>query len=151
MSEPATSLWTRPPTLMTPGGTVSLENTTPVEVTPRGHMVLIEMYTGEGHRDITREDGTKTTLYLADQTRENQKFLAQVGKVLEIGPDAYVDKDRFPSGARCEVGQWVIIGRYAGAKVDVKVGKGTIEYRLLNDDEILAVISDPAAIKQYVG
>ena len=151
MGNPASSVWTAPRGLITPGGMVPLENTTPVELKPAGYMVLIEMYAGEGHREIKREDGSTTKLFLADQTRENQKYLAQVGKVLEIGPDAYLDEGKFPNGPRCKVGDWVIIGRYAGAKIDLKVPGGHAEHRLMNDDEILGTISDPSAIKQYVG
>lgn len=153
MTSPASSIWTAPPkTLITRDGAVPLQNVTPIELKPKGFMVLIEMYAGESERSVKDDSGKEVAkLYLADQTREHQKYLAQVGKVIELGPDAYSDRDRFPSGPRCAVDDWVIIGRYAGAKVDVKVGKGTVEYRLMNDDEILGTISDPSAIKQYVG
>jgi len=140
-----------PASIWTPRGTVALENNTPVEVKPAGYMVLIEMYAGEASREIKRDDGSTTKLFLADQTRENQKYLAQVGKVIELGPDAYRDEGKFPSGPRCKVGDWVIIGRYAGAKIDLKVPGGTAEHRMMNDDEILGTISDPSAIRQYVG
>ena len=39
-------------------------------------------------------------------------------------------------------GDWVIFGRYAGARFQIEGG----DMRLLNDDEILACIDDPEAI-----
>ena len=65
-----------------------------------------------------------------------------VGYVVSLGPDAYSDSHKFPEGAWCKEGDWVIFGRYAGARFQIEGG----DMRLLNDDEILACIDDPEAI-----
>jgi co-chaperonin GroES (HSP10) len=65
-----------------------------------------------------------------------------VAYVLLVGPDAYSDKARYPSGPWCKKGDWVIIGRYAGARFKIEGG----EVRIINDDEIIATIADPSDV-----
>ena len=62
--------------------------------------------------------------------------------VLSVGPLAYKDEAKFPTGAWCKEGDWIIFGRYAGARMAIDGG----EIRILNDDEILATIKDPEDI-----
>jgi co-chaperonin GroES (HSP10) len=56
----------------------------------------------------------------------------------------FSDPDKFPDGPWCEEGDWVIFGRYAGARFNIDGG----DMRLLNDDEILAVVNNPEDILQ---
>ena len=44
----------------------------------------------------------------------------------------------------CEENQWVLIGRYAGARF--RVGDG-IEVRIINDDDVIGTILDPDDIE----
>jgi co-chaperonin GroES (HSP10) len=53
-----------------------------------------------------------------------------------------MDEAKFPEGAWCKEGDWIIFGRYAGARVGLDGG----EIRIINDDEVLAVINNPADI-----
>jgi co-chaperonin GroES (HSP10) len=55
---------------------------------------------------------------------------------MEIGPDAYNDKDKFPNGPWCKKKDWVLFARYAGSRINIDGG----ELRVLNDDEILGTI-----------
>jgi len=59
-----------------------------------------------------------------------------------MGELCYRDKDKFPTGAWCKTGDWVIFGRYAGSRFRIEGG----EVRILNDDEIIAKIDNPADI-----
>jgi co-chaperonin GroES (HSP10) len=61
---------------------------------------------------------------------------------MEVGPDAYNDKDKFPHGAWCKKNDWVLFARYAGSRLNIEGG----ELRILNDDEVLGVINDPEDI-----
>lgn len=130
-------------------GEISAENTKPLEISPKGYQLLLEMWEGKTEKDL----GGGKKIYLADQTREHQKWMSQVGKVIDMGPLAYkatseTDK-RFEAGPWCKIGDWVLIERYAGSKATVKVPGGVKEYRFVNDDEVKATISDPEAITQY--
>lgn len=62
--------------------------------------------------------------------------------VLKVGPDAYKDKEKFPSGAWCKEGDFVLVRTYSGTRFKIH-GK---EFRLLNDDQIDAVVDDPRGI-----
>ena len=101
---------------------------------PTGYRVLILPF--------APSQTTKGGIILADETRDREKLAAVVGYVVELGADAYKDTGKFPEGAWCQKGDWVIFGRYAGARFKIDGG----DMRLLNDDEILAVIDNPEDI-----
>jgi len=85
------------------------------------------------------KERTKGGIILADSAREREQLATVVGLVLKLGPDAYKDPDKYPEGPWCKERDWVVFGRYAGARIPIEGG----EIRLLNDDEILAVVDDP--------
>ena len=64
------------------------------------------------------------------------------GYVLKLGPDAYQDKNRFPSGPWCQEGDWVVFRPYSGTRMKI-YGK---EFRLINDDTVEAVVEDPTGV-----
>jgi co-chaperonin GroES (HSP10) len=64
--------------------------------------------------------------------------------VLKVGPDAYKDSTKFPSGAWCKAGDFVLVRTYSGTRFKI-CGK---EFRLLNDDQIDAVVEDPRGISR---
>tara|TARA_R110000765_G_scaffold36989_2_gene82231 strand:+ start:593 stop:1054 length:462 start_codon:yes stop_codon:yes gene_type:complete len=84
---------------------------------------------------------TKGGIHLADETIERSQVASTCGLVLKTGPHCY-DKEKFPEGPWCKKGDWVIFARYAGSRILIDGG----EVRLLNDDEILATIDNPADI-----
>ena len=88
------------------------------------------------------KEKTKGGIYLGESTLEKQQVASQCGNVLAVGPDAYGDKERFPDGPWCKVGDWVMFARYAGSRIKIEGG----EVRLLNDDEVLATIKNPEDI-----
>ena len=88
------------------------------------------------------KDKTKGGVLLTDKTMEESQLTATVAMVLAVGDDAYQDKEKFPNGPWCKQGDWVVFGRYAGSRIRIDGG----EVRLLNDDEILGTVDDPADI-----
>mgnify|MGYP003116537630 FL=1 len=88
------------------------------------------------------ESKTSGGLHLTDDTVEQSQIATNVCKVLRMGPSCYKDKERFPDGPWCKEGNWVLITRYAGSRIKIDGG----ELRIVNDDEILAVIDDPRDI-----
>lgn len=101
---------------------------------PTGWRIVILPYKGTAV--------TKGGIALAGQTIEREQLTTTCGYVLSVGPLAYADQSKFPTGAWCEKGDWIIFGRYAGARMKIDGG----EIRILNDDEILAKIKDPEDI-----
>ena len=82
---------------------------------------------------------TKGGLLLTDNAIEEQQLTTNVGLILNMGSDAYADKNKFPNGPWCKKGDWVVFARYAGSRVKIEGG----EIRILNDDEVLAKLKDP--------
>ena len=101
---------------------------------PTGWRIVLLPYKGA--------EKTKGGILLSDQTREKQQITTVCAYVLAVGPLAYRDTTKFPEGAWCKEGDWIIFGRYAGARMAIDGG----EIRILNDDEILATINDPEDI-----
>jgi len=101
---------------------------------PTGWRIVLLPYKGA--------EKTKGGIVLADQTREKQQITTVCAYVLAVGPLAYKDTVKFPEGAWCKEGDWIIFGRYAGARIGLDGG----EVRIINDDEVLAVIGDPEDI-----
>nr|ASN63457.1 co-chaperonin GroES [uncultured virus] len=85
---------------------------------------------------------TKGGIVLAEETQRRQNLATVCGYVLKLGPLAYADEAKFPTGAWCAEGDWIIFGRYAGARIPIDGG----EIRLINDDEVLGKIHDPEDI-----
>ena len=89
---------------------------------------------------------TKGGVLLTDKAVEDSQLTTTVAMVLATGPDAYKDKDKFPSGSWCKQGDWVVFGRYSGSRLRIEGG----EVRILNDDEILGTIENPEDILSTV-
>ena len=87
---------------------------------------------------------TKGGILLADSTLETIQMTTVCAYVLKQGDLCYKDKEKFPNGPWCKPGDCVIFGRYAGARFKIEGG----EVRILNDDEIIAVVDDPNDILQ---
>ena len=104
---------------------------------PTGWRILVLPYKGQGK--------TKGGIILSDTTIEERGYTTVTALVLKVGPDAYRDTERFPNGPWCKKNDWIIFGRYAGSRFGIEGG----EVRILNDDEIIAVVKDPEDILQY--
>ena len=88
------------------------------------------------------EGKTAGGIHLTDQAIEQASVATNICKVMKVGPDAYQDKEKFPNGPWCKKDDWIIITRYAGSRVSIDGG----ELRIINDDEVLAVVDDPRDI-----
>tara|TARA_R110000824_G_scaffold117996_4_gene270119 strand:- start:144 stop:566 length:423 start_codon:yes stop_codon:yes gene_type:complete len=98
---------------------------------PTGWRILILPYRGKGQTD--------GGILLPNQIVDRESIATVCGYVLRTGPLAYKDKEKFPTGSWCKEKDWVIFSRYAGARFKIEGG----EVRILNDDEVIAVIQDP--------
>ena len=85
------------------------------------------------------EEKTKGGIYRPDEIREREQMASVFGLVLKLGPDAYLDKERFPNGPLCKVGDWVLFRPYSGTRFR-HCGN---EFRVINDDTVEAVVVSP--------
>lgn len=91
--------------------------------------------------DIEEEYGD-TGLVKANQTIHFEEVLSPVLFVVKMGPDAYKDEKRFPSGPSCKVGDFVLVRPNTGTRIKIH-GK---EFRIINDDSVEGVVEDPRGI-----
>ena len=78
----------------------------------------------------------------AERTLYEEQLMTVTGVVLDMGEQAYADKERFPNGPWCKVGDFVVFRANSGTRIRVN----GVEYRLMNDDSIEAVVADPRGI-----
>ena len=104
---------------------------------PTGYRILILPF--------SQSSVTKGGIHLAKQTVDKERLSTVVGYVVETGPDAYGDTNKFPDGPWCQEKDWVLFARYSGSRLKIDGG----EVRILNDDEVLAKILAPEDILHY--
>ena len=80
----------------------------------------------------------------ANQTMHFEEVMSPVLFVVKMGPDAYADKTRFPSGPSCKVGDFILVRPNSGTRVKIH-GR---EFRIINDDSVEAVVEDPRGISR---
>lgn len=88
------------------------------------------------------EEKTANGLYIPEERQAEETAASIVFCVLDVGPTAYQDKKKFPDGPWCKKGDWVIMPAYTGSKIFVH----GMEFRIVNDDSIQAVVDDPRGV-----
>jgi len=90
------------------------------------------------------EEEYESGIVKAGQTMHYEEVLSPVLFVAKMGPDAYRDPLRFPSGPSCNVGDFILVRPNTGTRLKIH---GT-EWRIINDDSVEAVVQDPRGIKR---
>ena len=104
---------------------------------PVGYRVLIAL-------PQVKETFEDSGLVKSKQLQHEEHVMSIIGLVVDLGGQAYADKDRFPAGAWCKQGDYVMFRANSGTRFKV----GGIEYRLMNDDSIEAVVPDPTGVSR---
>lgn len=104
-------------------------------VQPKGYHILVAM--------PLVEEATKGGVLLPDELKYKEQVASICGCVIAMGTDAYKDEKKFPTGPWCRVGDWVIFRAYSGTKIKLDSG---LEVRIINDDTVEAVVTDPREI-----
>ena len=99
---------------------------------PTGWRMLVIPYAGKRT--------SKGGIHLTKETVDREALATVVAYVVKKGPLCYNDKEKYGDSPWCEEKQWVLIGRYAGARFKLDEGE---EVRIINDDEVIATILDP--------
>lgn len=111
-------------------------------VTPLGARVLVQM------RMVRKR--LKSGIVLAQETKDFNQDIGQMGKVVALGPIAYHNRD---TGEQWKEGSWVAVGdyvrviRYGGDRFRRKLDEDDhVEFLMLNDYEVYAKV-DPDAFE----
>jgi co-chaperonin GroES (HSP10) len=98
---------------------------------PKGYKLLIAI--------PKLDEKTDGGIIIPDKLKGMEEVASIIGLVIGMGTTAYNDKDKFPDGAYCKEGDFVIFRSYSGTRFKIK-GE---EFRLINDDTVEAVVDDP--------
>ena len=104
---------------------------------PTGYHVLIALPNVD-------ETFGESGLMKAEKTVREEYILSTIGLVLDMGDQAYKDKDRFSTEPWCKSGDYVMFRANTGTRFKI----GNQEYRLMNDDSIQAIVPNPRAISR---
>ena len=137
----------KPKPLLVPKGQKKSEENSKVPTDPKGiEEYLKQLPDPVGYRMLVRpysgEKKTEGGILLTDETSEKIQMTTVCALVVKMGDLCYKDKEKFPNGAWCKEGEFVIYGRYSGSRFQTKYG----EHRILNDDEIIGTIGKPEDI-----
>mgnify|MGYP003149268428 CR=1 FL=1 len=102
---------------------------------PVGYRVLVAL-------PQVKETFEDTDLVKSRQLQHEEHVMSIIGLVVDMGGQAYADKDRFPTGAWCKQGDYVMFRANSGTRFRI----GGTEYRLMNDDSIEAIVPEPTSI-----
>ena len=107
----------------------------PGELGVQGWKILI--------RPIPNAPKTRGGIIIPDSTMDVLDLIRSVGRVLALGPRAYTREDM---GGKpwCKVGDYVLYGRYAGAKISY----GGVKLLYINDDEVITTVKDPSKLNE---
>ena len=98
---------------------------------PSGYRILV----GLPQIEVKTEGG----IIKPDEILATESMSTVVGFVIKMGPDCYLDKERFPTKPYCKEGDFVLIRAFQGTRFKVH-GE---EFRIINDDNVEAVVDDP--------
>ena len=78
----------------------------------------------------------------SDDAIRNDELLTSVLFVVKMGPDAYNDPVKFPTGAWCKVGDFILTRPNSGTRLVIH-GR---EFRIIYDDSVEGTVDDPRGI-----
>lgn len=102
---------------------------------PVGYKILCAI--PEAEEKIDGSDLVKSA-----ETMRNEEILTTVLFVVDLGPDCYLDKERYPTGPWCKKGDFILVRPNAGTRLVIH-GR---EFRLINEDSVEGVVLDPRGI-----
>ena len=103
---------------------------------PKGYKLLIS--------PVQIDEKTEGGVYMPDALRDAEGIASIIGFVVKMGDDAYKEKEKFPNGAYCKEGDFVIFRSYSGTRFKIH----NEEFRLINDDTVEAVVDDPRGYRR---
>jgi chaperonin GroES len=90
-------------------------------------------------RPVIVEEKTKGGIIVPDQVRERDQYAVQEGEIVAVSPLAFTYHDPWPDEAvKPKAGDRVLFAKYAGG---TRKGADGVEYRLINDRDISAVLA----------
>lgn len=93
-------------------------------------------------RPVSIKSQTKGGIFIPDSTKDDMAYLTTVGEVIILGDVAYQDKEKFPKGPWCKVGDYICYGKHSGQKIQYK----GLKFILLYDDQVIMKVENPKTL-----
>lgn len=102
---------------------------------------------------------TASKIILVAETKETEKWQNMIGRVVEIGPLAFKNRETmesWPEGSWAQVGDYVRVPKWGGDRWEREVpneegNEDPVLFMTINDHELIAkVTDDPLSFKAYV-
>jgi co-chaperonin GroES (HSP10) len=102
---------------------------------------------------------TASKIILVAETKETEKWQNMIGRVVEVGPLAFKNRDTmqpWPEGSWAQVGDYVRVPKWGGDRWEREVpneegNEDPVLFMTINDHELIAkVTDDPLSFKAYV-
>lgn len=102
----------------------------PYPIKPVGYKMLVKMY------ETPKQVGS---IVIPESRKADEDVASIMAEVLAMGEQVYdPTREQFSRGGYCKIGDIIIIKPYTGVRVKV----GDVEYRLISDDSVDAVVVD---------
>ena len=119
-------------------------------IQPFGSRILVQIRTAKSK--------TSGGIILTNDSKDTEKWNTQVGKVINIGPLAFKNRntmDGWPEGQWCNEGDFVRVPKYGGDRwevpLDEKLMGEKAMFVIFNDLDIIGkVTGDPLKIKAFI-
>ena len=115
-----------------------------IPVIPVGYKMLVKPQVAKKQ--------TAGGILLPEETVNHEDILCNIGQVVAQGKECY-QHPKFLGHPWCKVGDWVVYAKYAGTQIESRdplINGDITRYRLLNDDEIGAIVPEPNIIRSHV-
>jgi co-chaperonin GroES (HSP10) len=120
-----------------PNEEVPIEDRARMLPTPQGWKILCAV-------PEVKDTYDNSAIIKAESFMKQEEHATTVLFVVAVGPDAYKDTTKFPSGPWCKAGDFVLVRTYSGTRVKIH-GK---EFRTINDDQVECTVADPRGISR---
>lgn len=107
-------------------------------IVPTGYRILVEI--------PTKEEKTKGGIFIPQDVKKAEEIASLCGRVLQLGPLAYLDSDKFDGSSWCKPGDYIVMAAYTGTRV--RVPGDSREFRLINDDSVIALVPSPNGVER---
>lgn len=102
---------------------------------PKGWSILCAVPEADKEYDL----GNGLKLAKDASTRKIEENSTVVLFVLKQGDLCYKDENKFPTGAWCKEGDFILVRAYSGTRFKIH-GR---EFRMINDDTVIGTVEDP--------
>jgi co-chaperonin GroES (HSP10) len=88
---------------------------------PKGYKLLIA---------IPKKDEThaNSVIVIPENDRRKEEIASIIGLVVKMGSQAYQDPEKFPDGAWCKEGDYILMRAYSGTRFKVRSSQGDQEF-----------------------